>query len=104
MDVDDEYLDDPEFQLLIQKYLKYLLESLREVKANLYNRDFEKLRQFGHNLKGVAGGYGFDELSKLGGKIETVSSSENFDFLKNIISDFEASLKKECQRFKRKLC
>ena len=104
MDIDDEYFNDPEFQLLIQKYLKYLLESLREVKANLYNRDFEKLRQFGHNLKGVAGGYGFDELSKLGGKIETVSSSENFDFLKNLISDFEASLKKECQRFKRKLC
>ncbi|MCK4448685.1 MAG: Hpt domain-containing protein [Candidatus Marinimicrobia bacterium] len=94
MDIDDEYFNDPEFQLLIQKYLKYLLESLREVKANLYNRDFEKLCQFGHNLKGVAGGYGLDELSKLGGKIETVSSSENFDFLKNLISDFEASLKK----------
>jgi len=103
MDVDDEYLDDPEFQLLIQKYLKYLLESLREVKANLYNRDFEKLRQFGHNLKGVAGGYGFDELSKLGSKIETASSSENVDFLKNLISDFEAGLEKGCKRFEKKL-
>ncbi|MBU0710599.1 Hpt domain-containing protein [bacterium] len=103
MDVDNEYLDDPEFQLLIRKYLKYLLESLREVKSNLDNRDFEKLRLFGHGLKGAAGGYGFDDFSKMGSKIETASLSENIDYLKNLISDFEAALKKEYQRSEKKL-
>jgi len=102
MDMNEDLLDDPEFQLLIQKYLEYIMKSIPELKAKLNKRNFEEIKDFGHNLKGVAKGYGFDELGKLGSKIETASSSENFDLLKNLISDFEASLKKECQRFKGK--
>jgi HPt (histidine-containing phosphotransfer) domain-containing protein len=43
------------------------LEQLREAVARA---DFEEARRIGHSLRGVGGGYGFDEITRLGAEVE----------------------------------
>lgn len=92
--------DDPEFQKLIRKYLDYLLKEVDGVKKHIQGNNFQEIRKFSHNLKGTGGGYGFDEFTELGGKINIAAHEENIPLIESFVSDFELELNKALQRFK----
>lgn len=66
---------DPELEPIVPKYLTNRArdcESLREQSAR---GEFADARRLGHNMKGTGGGYGFQEISRLGACIETAAAA-----------------------------
>ena len=61
---------EPQVQKLLAKFVARLPERVRTLADLLRERDFEKLRQAVHQLKGAGGGYGFPQMSDLAAKAE----------------------------------
>ena len=91
--MEQDYLNDPEFQELVREYIQYLSDNLVEIKEDLNNSDYLKVQKFGHNLKGSGGGYGLMEMSKIGQKIEEAAISHELNLLNELITQFEVDLK-----------
>jgi len=59
-----------ELRHLIPRFLANRRLDLEQFRAAAASSDFEAARRIGHNLKGAGGGYGFDEITRLGAEIE----------------------------------
>ena len=66
---------DKDLEDLIPGFLENRGKDIDSLREALAAGDAERLRAIGHNLKGVGGGYGFDEISKLGAEIESNAKS-----------------------------
>lgn len=68
---------DIDLEDLIPKFLENRQKDIQSLEMALQENDSEKLRSVGHNLKGVGGGYGFSDMSKMGAKIEEGAQEKN---------------------------
>jgi HPt (histidine-containing phosphotransfer) domain-containing protein len=59
-----------ELRELIPRFLAHRRRELDELRAALACSDAETVRRLGHGLKGVGGGYGFDEITRIGADLE----------------------------------
>jgi HPt (histidine-containing phosphotransfer) domain-containing protein len=97
--LENEFLEDPEFQELIGQFLDYLYDSLPNVKESLSAQDYSEIKKFGHNLKGSGGGYGFDDLGELGRQIDLAAKNEDRQSLETLINEFEKLLDQKRKDF-----
>lgn len=67
---------DIDLEDLIPGFLDNRQKDLQDLEQALEKQDFEILRSIGHNIKGVGGGYGFNEMTAIGAAIEE-SAKEN---------------------------
>jgi HPt (histidine-containing phosphotransfer) domain-containing protein len=77
---------DIDLEDLIPGFLENRRKDIDSLREALAAGDSEKLRTIGHNLKGVGGGYGFDEISNVGAEIETNAKSGNLDDVDALIA------------------
>ena len=88
-----ELFKDPEFIKLTREYLEYLQQLLNEIfDDHLPNGNLPKIQKFGHNIKGTGGGYGFDEFTKVGKKIEFAARDGLLSNLEVILPEFQQML------------
>ncbi len=66
-----------DIEVLIPRYLDRRHQEIETFRARLVAGDFEALRVGGHSLKGSGGGYGFPQLSDIGGRIESASKQRD---------------------------
>jgi HPt (histidine-containing phosphotransfer) domain-containing protein len=59
-----------ELRDLVGRFLVHAGDELAQLRAAAARRDHDELRRIGHILKGAGGGYGFDEITRLGAEIE----------------------------------
>ena len=59
-----------ELRDLIPRFLANRKSELGGLHEAVERGDFKEARRIGHILKGAGGGYGFDEITRLGGEIE----------------------------------
>jgi HPt (histidine-containing phosphotransfer) domain-containing protein len=59
-----------ELRELIPRFLAHRRRELDELRAALACSDADSVRRIGHGLKGVGGGYGFDEITRIGADLE----------------------------------
>jgi HPt (histidine-containing phosphotransfer) domain-containing protein len=59
-----------ELRDLIPRFLANRRVEIEQLRAAIARSDLEAARRIGHGLKGVGGGYGFEEISRIGGEIE----------------------------------
>jgi HPt (histidine-containing phosphotransfer) domain-containing protein len=59
-----------ELRELIPRFLAHRRRELEELRAAIACNDAQTVRRLGHGLKGVGGGYGFDEITRIGGDME----------------------------------
>ena len=64
---------------LVPRFLANRARDVAELRAAIAVRDFELIRLLGHNLKGVAGGYGFTELGEVGERLETAAADHSVE-------------------------
>ncbi len=62
----DDCLED-----LIPSYLEHKVEECHELTDAIQKNDYEFVEKLGHRMKGEGRGYGFEEISTIGGKLET---------------------------------
>jgi HPt (histidine-containing phosphotransfer) domain-containing protein len=59
-----------ELRDLIPRFLANRRVEVGQLGDAIARRDFEAARRIGHGLKGVGGGYGFAQITRLGARIE----------------------------------
>jgi signal transduction histidine kinase/DNA-binding NarL/FixJ family response regulator len=62
---------------LVPSYLDKRRAEIAKYRQALIEEDFETIRMLGHKLKGTGAGYGFEELTSLGGQIEKAAISRD---------------------------
>jgi signal transduction histidine kinase/CheY-like chemotaxis protein/HPt (histidine-containing phosphotransfer) domain-containing protein len=66
----DVLKDDPEYQALRNHFIQELPERLASIQAALAEADWQALKSRAHQLKGVAGSFGYPDTSRVAGEIE----------------------------------
>lgn len=92
--IDEELLNDPEFQLLVRQFISGLPEIIESIKSATREHDWETVESLSHKLKGVGGNYGYPNLSKIAKSINDDVRNEVFDQVENLISQLD----KECHQ------
>lgn len=59
-----------DLELLIPKFLNSRKIEIEEMEKALIELNFDKIKEVAHKTKGAAGGYGFEEISKIAESIE----------------------------------
>jgi CheY-like chemotaxis protein/HPt (histidine-containing phosphotransfer) domain-containing protein len=62
---------------LVPSYLDKRRAEIAKYRQALIDEDFETIRMLAHKLKGTGAGYGFEELTSLGGQIEKAATSRD---------------------------
>jgi HPt (histidine-containing phosphotransfer) domain-containing protein len=62
-----------ELRHLIPRFLENRRGELDQLRGALARNDLDEVRKIGHVLKGAGGGYGFDEITRLGAEIERLA-------------------------------
>ena len=84
--------DDDEWAEMQTKYVAHLLTEIPKIKAALNSKDYQALMIFGHNIKGSGGMYGFDDITDIGFKMETLAKAEDFNSLEVIVAELEKNI------------
>ena len=75
-----------------QTYLDRRFEELSVLKKNINNPDFSLLKKWGHQIKGNAKSFDFDELTKIAIQFEKIAESKKIEDLLSAITSFEQCL------------
>lgn len=77
-----------DLETLIPRYLDRRHKEIELFRAHLVAGDFEALRIGGHSLKGSGGGYGFPDLTRIGGVIEAASKTPDVATIQGAIDEY----------------
>jgi HPt (histidine-containing phosphotransfer) domain-containing protein len=83
---------DVDLEYLIPMFLNNRKREIPELQEALSQGDFEAIRVFGHSLKGVGGGYGFDAITDMGTVLETAAISQNSPEIEQTVSQLATYL------------
>jgi len=72
---------DAEMQGIVPKYLANRAKDCDALREQAANSGFADAKRLGHNMKGTGGGYGFEEISRLGACIEAAAATGAADQL-----------------------
>ena len=64
---------DPDLKAIVPKYLANRARDCVALREQAATGAFVDAKRLGHNMKGTGGGYGFEEVSRLGDLIELAS-------------------------------
>ena len=87
---------DAELQAIVPKYLGNRARDCVALRDYVANQAFAEAKRLGHNMKGTGGGYGFDEISRLGDLIEQAAAAgegQRIRVLADELADFLARVK-----------
>lgn len=73
---------------LIPRYLDRRHKEIELFRTQLAAANFEALRIGGHSLKGSGGGYGFPDLTRIGGTIETAAKAGDVAVIATALTEY----------------
>jgi len=73
---------DSDLEELIPGFMENRKKDLENLSKAVTIKDFKTLWSVGHSLKGVGGGYGFEQMSELGAAIEEAGKTSNLESAK----------------------
>ncbi len=74
---------------LIPMYLENKKKDIAVMQKSLNENDYENIRLVGHSMKGSGGGYGFDEISRIGKDIEEAAQNQERDTINVLALELE---------------
>ncbi len=83
---------DIDLKELIPLFLNGRREDIAALRKALSEENYEELKNLGHSLKGVGGGYGFHFISDIGDKIEKSAKNTDAAHIQSLIDEIETSL------------
>ncbi len=76
-----------ELRELIPRFLAHRRREVDELEAAIACADAETVRRLGHGLKGVGGGYGFDEITRIGAELERVAREGRLPAARGLVQE-----------------
>lgn len=73
------FSDDPDMRELVEMFVAEVPDKITAFETYASTRNWPKLRQLSHQLKGSTGGYGFEEVTPLARGLENAVSSQQPD-------------------------
>ncbi len=83
---------DKDLEDLIPGFMQRRREDVASLKASLAAGEMDKVRVTGHSMKGTGGGYGFDEMSRIGGDLEKAAAATDTEAISQLIAQLEQYL------------
>lgn len=80
---------DPDLEELIPGFLENKKKDIETMKDALSKKEIETIRLLGHRMKGAGAGYGFEEISTIGHKLEEAANQGNRDIVPSLIEELE---------------
>lgn len=75
-----------------QKYLERRRQDIIASREALSKQDFNFLERLGHQIKGNAVTFGFDELTGIAAAIEQAAKAKNTNQLQELVDKFESAV------------
>ena len=79
----------PGIEEAVPLFLEMTRADLHNLAEALQHADYSKIRFIGHDLKGSAGGYGFDEIGAIGKRLEEAAKQSDPDAARRHVADLE---------------
>ena len=83
---------DPEIAHLVPGFLTGRRHDVEAILQSLADSNYDAIRTVGHMMKGTGGGYGFDEISEIGGKLEEAAHHQNFEQIREAVRRLDSYL------------
>ncbi len=77
---------------LVPNFLANRQKDVQQIIAALERADNKALHIIGHNMKGVGGGYGFDDITEFGKHIESAAKDDNQAALRELLTQYQQYL------------
>lgn len=84
---------DPVLKAFVPGFLKTMDRYMVSIAGHLRRKDFAKIRDIAHRLKGEAGTYGFAEAGKLGGMIQAAAENKKAIEIRGLVNRLSDYLK-----------
>ena len=68
---------DKDLEDLIPEFLDNRRSDVESIRSAVANDDYETVRVLGHSMKGSGGGYGFDDITEIGGALEQAAKRKD---------------------------
>lgn len=91
--ITDDLLDDPEFKLLVNKFIEDLPEKLKEINSAFQAHDWILLKSHIHKLKGTGASFGFPLITQISATIHQDLANDNLAEIGNDIARLTESCK-----------
>ncbi|MFM9967490.1 MAG: hypothetical protein ACKVQK_03665 [Burkholderiales bacterium] len=85
---------DAEMQAIVPKYLANRGKDCTLLRELASRGALEDAKRLGHNMKGTGGGYGFDEISRLGDLIEIAAMTGDAKAIHSLSDELDVYLAK----------
>lgn len=85
---------DPDLEDLIPGFLENRTSDRKKLVEALAASDMQSIQSIGHNLKGLGGGYGFEQMSKLGANIEAAAKEQDSGTIASLIDQLAEYLER----------
>ena len=79
---------------LIPAFMENRQADITALQENLSQGNYEKIKEIGHILKGSGGGYGFDEISRIGADLEKGAGAADEKLLEELIAELKEYLER----------
>jgi len=76
---------DPDLEPLIPGFLDNRRKDIEALAEALEAQQFATVQSIGHSLKGVGGGYGFQEISDIGASLESAAQQQDAPGIRTLI-------------------
>jgi HPt (histidine-containing phosphotransfer) domain-containing protein len=77
---------------LVSEYLDCCRKDLSALSTALVERDYERARIFGHQMKGTGSPFGFPSLTRFGAAIEQAAAHKDTPALDHLVNQLEEYL------------
>ena len=84
---------DKDLKPIIPQFMENRKKDIKEIESYLKKNNYKEIEIIGHSMKGSGGGYGFEEITKIGEKIEKAAKNENKEKIASQIEYLNTYLK-----------
>lgn len=91
MNIDEnlKVLIDSELVDLIPNFIENRKIEIQEVFNSISDENFIRLKEIGHNMRGVSGAFGYDFIVEIGGKIEFAAINKDINALMKLAQIYQ---------------
>ncbi len=83
---------DVDLEEIVPGFLQNKKKDIITMQNAILSQDFETIEVLGHRMKGAGGGYGFDEISRIGADIEKAASQKKQEKIQLLLQELEQYL------------